>query len=232
MRDDDSAYWNAFQTLVVVVTQSQYLENGGLSAPARLGHSPVYQRNAFQPFQLLPPRRDRPESSQLELDERFDDEFEERFDDELELELLDEFELEFDDEFEEEFEFELLDELELELDELLPARMMAPSPPLLDIEVLRRESGAGTWYGLASAVVVATAAMPATIADLNFQCRVVMSFTPCLDRSVPVAWSNGLSSRLFPASADYLIAVFSRSARSARASSSTPIGGLASIAAR
>ena len=97
-----------------------------------------------------------------EFDELLLEEFDELLLDEFELELLEEFELEFDEPFDD------------ELDELLPATMMEPS--LLAMLVCGR-SGAVEEYSLASAAVVASAATPATSADLNFQC-LVMAVTP------------------------------------------------------
>ena len=109
----------------------------------------------------LIPRRSRP----------FEFEFDELFDDEFEFELLDEFELEFDELFEDEFEFELLDELELELfdelDELLPATMIDPSLRPVAVLAGRSMSIAGAECSLASAAVLATAAIPATSAELS-----------------------------------------------------------------
>lgn len=101
------------------------------------------------------------------MEELFDDEFEFELLEELELELLDEFEL------------ELLDELELELDELLPATMIEPSLRLVIVDG-RSTSGAAAEYSFASTAVLASAAMPATRADLSFQC-LVMVVTPFSD---------------------------------------------------
>ncbi|BCH16476.1 hypothetical protein [Mesorhizobium sp. L-2-11] len=110
---------------------------------------------------------------------------EELFDDEFEFELLEELELEFDDEF----EFELLDELELEFDEplddelelefeeLLPATMKEPSL-WLDIAAGGRSVSGAAGDSFACAAVPASAAIPATSADLSFQC-LAMVVTPC-----------------------------------------------------
>ena len=98
--------------------------------------------------------------------------------------MLDELELEFDELLDDEFErvLELLDELELELDELLPATMIEPSLRLVDRgrRTLDVRSAAG--YSLACAAVLASAAIPATSADLSFQC-LVMVVTPFSDRT-------------------------------------------------
>jgi hypothetical protein len=118
-------------------------------------------------------------------------------DDEFEFELLDELELEFDEPLDDEFEFELLDELELEFDEplddelelefdeLLPATMKAPSLWLVIAAGERSISGGAAGYSFACAAVLASAAIPATRADLSFQC-LVMVVTPCfrLDRQL------------------------------------------------
>ncbi len=165
----------------------------------------------------LPPR--------LEFDELFEDEFElELFDefdelllDEFELELLEEFELEFDEPFDD------------ELDELLPATMMEPS--LLATLVCGR-SGAVEEYSFASAAVVASAATPATSADLNFQC-LVMAVTPLFRTALAVRGSNGTGGSLFHRIKGRL-SQFSlpRIAESASASSSDDSGSPASIAER
>jgi hypothetical protein len=122
--------------------------------------------------------------------ELFEFELEELLDDEFEFELLDELELEFDEPLDDEFELELLDELELEFDEplddelelefeeLLPATMKEPSL-WLDIAAGGRSvSGAPAGDSFACAVVLASAAIPATSVDLSFQC-LVMVVTPC-----------------------------------------------------
>lgn len=128
---------------------------------------------------------------EFEFEELFDEEFEfellEEFDELLEFELLDEFELELLEELEFEFDEELFDELELELDELLPATMMEPS--LLATLACGR-SGAVEEYSFASAAVVASAATPATSADLNFQ-YLVMAVTPL--RSDQLLRSGGVT---------------------------------------
>jgi hypothetical protein len=73
------------------------------------------------------------------------------------------FEFEFEELFDEEFELELLDEL----DELLPATMMDPSLRLVAVLDCRSMSIAGPECCLASAAVLATAAIPATRAEVN-----------------------------------------------------------------
>ncbi len=161
----------------------------------------------------------------------------ELFDEEFELELLEELEFEFDELLLEEFELELLEEFELEfdepfdeeLDELLPATMMEPS--LLAILVCGR-SGAVEEYSFASAAVVASAATPATSADLNFQC-LVMAVTPLFRTALAVRGSNGTGGSLFHRIKGRL-SQFSlpRIAESASASSSTDSGSPASIAER
>lgn len=94
-------------------------------------------------------------------------EFEELFDEEFEFELLEEFDELFDDEFElellDEFELELLDEL----DELLPATTIDPSLRLVAVLDCRSMSIAGPECCLASTAVLATAAIPATRAEVN-----------------------------------------------------------------
>ncbi|TWI42592.1 hypothetical protein [Mesorhizobium tianshanense] len=112
--------------------------------------------------------------------EPFELEFEELFDDEFEFELLDELELEFDELLDDEFELELLDELELEFDELLPATMKEPSLWLVIAAGGRLVSRDAAGYSLACAAVLASAAIPATRADLSFQC-LVMVVTPFSD---------------------------------------------------
>ncbi len=106
---------------------------------------------------------------------------EELFDEEFEFELLDELELEFDELLDDELELELLDELELELDELLPATMIEPSLRLAIVAGGRSTSEAAG-CSLACAAVLASAAIPATSADLSFQC-LVMVVTPFSDRT-------------------------------------------------
>jgi hypothetical protein len=124
--------------------------------------------------------RDHPRSEpfEFELEELFDDEFEFELLEELELEFEDEFEFELLDELELEFDEPLDDELELEFEELLPATMKEPSL-WLDIAAGGRSvSGAPAGDSFACAVVLASAAIPATSVDLSFQC-LVMVVTPC-----------------------------------------------------
>ena len=98
----------------------------------------------------------------------------------MELELLDELELEFDELLDDELELELLDELELEFDELLPATMIEPSLRLA-IAIGGRSTSEAAGYSLACAAVLASAAIPATSADLSFHCLVIV--TPFSDRT-------------------------------------------------
>lgn len=170
------------------------------------------------------PERER-QPFEFEFDELLEDEFELELLLEFELELLDEFELELFDEFElellDELELELLDEFELELDELLPTKMTLPSLRLIIPDGCC--SGAGAPRGMASAAVVATAAIPATMAVTNLR-LVVMVSTPFLaDASLR---SGGVTDH----AAAYSIA--RRSSSSAPFSSSTDIGGAASMAPR
>ena len=117
------------------------------------------------------PRGPRSELFELELDELFDEEFE--------FELLDELEFELDELLDDEFELELFDELELEFDELLPATMKLPSLWLVIAAGGREVSRGAAGYSFACAAVPASTAIPATRADLSFQC-LVMVVTPCL----------------------------------------------------
>ena len=80
-----------------------------------------------------------------------------------------------------EVELELLDELELEMDELLPATMKEPSLRLA-IVAGGRSTSAAAGYSLACAAVLASAAIPATSAELSFHC-LVMVVTPFSDRT-------------------------------------------------
>lgn len=134
------------------IEKTDYAKNGGQLAPVFLCRMNVQRRHR------QPPRG---------RSELFEFEFEELFDEEFELELLEEFDELFDDEF----ELELLDELELELldefDELLPATMIDPSLRLVAVLDCRSMSIAGPECCLASAAVLATAAIPATRAEVN-----------------------------------------------------------------
>jgi hypothetical protein len=170
------------------------------------------------------------------LEEEFELVFDELFDDEFELELLEELELELEELFEDELELELLDEFELEFDELLPATIMEPS--LLPVTWAgRRSVSVGAGYSRECAAVVASAAMPATSAELSFQ-WLLMTVTPFsdMDRCVPIRGSNGPRSALFPLHRRRLShlhhCVAPRNSLRASASSAVSIGGLASIARR
>jgi hypothetical protein len=132
------------------------------------------------------------------------DELEFEFDELLELELLEEFEFELLEEFELEFDEPFEDELLDEFEELLPATMIDPSL-LAVFAPTCLTSGAAAEYCLASTAVVASAATPATRADLNFQ-YFVMGVTPLSGPSRRPGGVTGVgelySLRLFRAVAD------------------------------
>jgi hypothetical protein len=69
------------------------------------------------------------------------------------------------------------DELELEMDKLLPATMIEPSLRLA-IVVGGRSTLEAAGSSLACAAVLASAAIPATSADLSFHCLVIITLRP------------------------------------------------------
>lgn len=161
----------------------QRMRNGGRPAPVLsvdCFRAADTSRSAPPLYRQRRQLRDQPRSEpfEFELEELFDDEFEFELLEELELEFEDEFEFELLDELELEFDEPLDDELELEFEELLPATMKEPSL-WLDIAAGGRSvSGAPAGDSFACAVVLASAAIPATSVDLSFQC-LVMVITPC-----------------------------------------------------